>query len=122
MIRTNRSLHRPTLRTQTRRSRSATRRLQRLLLTKRLLTAKLADRKEPKGGAICPLFPKGAVMAAKKKAKKIVVKRVQKIDPDKHVIELEVHGASDPPIPLPLDVPIDDETKTSGFWEWLKSL
>src|ERR1017187_3232552 len=118
MIRTNRSLHRPTLRTQTRRSRSATRRLQRLLLTKRLLIAKLAR------GHIAPLgfLTEGAVMAAKKKAKKIVVKRVQKIDPDKHVIELEVHGASDPPIPLPLDVPIDDETKTSGFWEWLKSL
>ena len=60
-------------------------------------------------------------MAAKKKAKKII-KRFQKIDPDKHVIELEVHGAPDPPIPVPLDVPIDDETKTSGFWEWLKAL
>lgn len=73
-------------------------------------------------------------MTAKKKAKKIVVKRVEKVAPDKHIVELEVHDAPEPPIELPLTNPMELELELEptadavspaetepkrGFWDWL---
>jgi hypothetical protein len=63
-----------------------------------------------------------------KRAKKIKVLKVTAIEPDKHIVELEVSGA---PVPLPeVPLPVEFEpgvikskdAPESGVWNWLKSI
>ena len=85
----------------------------------------------------------------KLKAKKIVVRKVEKIAPDVTAVELEVHGAPDPPVTLPIIDPLELEfndysagpgpssaanesasdaavnaasASAVGVWAWLRSL
>jgi hypothetical protein len=68
-------------------------------------------------------------MTTKKRARKVVAKKVTKIKPDVHEVVMEVHGAPDPPVPLPLVEPLEldlsaydapaVERKPRGFWAWL---
>jgi hypothetical protein len=66
-----------------------------------------------------------------KKKRKVIVKKFVKIAPDVHEVAMEVHGAPDPPIPLPLNEPLELEDFNDynagpapappkrGFWAWL---
>jgi hypothetical protein len=66
------------------------------------------------------------VTVARKK-KKLRILKVEKIAPDKHVVELEVEGAPDapsiPPPPDPLETDHPDLPVEKKTWlEWLKGL
>ncbi|MGC2234247.1 MAG: hypothetical protein WBA09_22290 [Candidatus Acidiferrum sp.] len=63
-----------------------------------------------------------------KRAKKIKVLKVTPIEPDKHIVELEIEGAPEPlpEVPLPLEfepgVINSKDAPESGVWNWLKSI
>jgi hypothetical protein len=72
-------------------------------------------------------------MSQKKRVRKVIAKKVTKVAPDTHEIVMEVVGAPDPPVPLPLVEPLvldltdydadaaapAVERKPRGFWAWL---